>query len=131
MTKAKWNEQCWNCGSRHMVEARFCARCKDCGATATPPVRVGIFPMAHIAVSQGGDPADVFDCGNSPSNALVAKVQKERETHQAEKPHAAPLATATAPARLEPAPAEATPRRTAGRARRGTSQSGGVVYGKE
>jgi len=36
MTKAKWNEKCWNCGSRHMIDQGDYARCEDCGATATP-----------------------------------------------------------------------------------------------
>ncbi len=54
--KAKWNEKCWNCGSPHMVDQGDFARCEDCGATATPIIKVNPFDLeSHYMYRDEGE----------------------------------------------------------------------------
>lgn len=84
MTKAKWNERCWNCGSRNMAMLEDYALCEDCGATATPPVCVGVIPILY-STKEDVHAYHVQDVsGNSPSPALARKIALERSQKTAQ-----------------------------------------------
>ena len=84
MSKAKWNEQCWSCGSRHMVDQGDFARCEYCGATATPLFQPGPFPLLCTKDDFVGDSSPSQRRGNSPSPALVRKIELERSQKSAQ-----------------------------------------------
>lgn len=78
MTKAKWNEQCWNCGSRNMVDQGDYARCEDCGATATPLSGVGADVLeSHYVYAPTKDGPKRLRSG-SPNPSLIRKIELER-----------------------------------------------------
>ena len=71
-------ERCWYCRSRDLEVMPYGARCKSCGATWTPIVKLGPavlkFQEEEDARKAHADPYQ----GNSPAPALVAKLRRQK-----------------------------------------------------